>query len=184
MDDLIFSPEDIADYYGLCGLRLTASEQEQLYACSEGWISALYLIMLDYLKNGVFTPSGDISSLVRHVVYMPLNDELKSLLNHLCVFDAFTADQARYIWQKDNAVFCWMNWSVKTRSSGSTPSQANTICTTSSPHASATNSPCSPKRRGRNSGIERVNGRCRKMNMSRLWTAFTKREILNVCCRP
>jgi LuxR family maltose regulon positive regulatory protein len=105
MDDLIFSPEDIADYYGLCGLRLTASEQEQLYACSEGWISALYLIMLDYLKNGVFTPSGDISSLVRHVVYMPLNDELKSLLNHLCVFDAFTADQARYIWQKDNAGF-------------------------------------------------------------------------------
>ncbi|NTV89572.1 MAG: helix-turn-helix transcriptional regulator, partial [Clostridiales bacterium] len=103
MEDLMFSHEDIAEYYRLCGIRINDREKELLYARSEGWVSALYLIMLDYTDKGVFTTNSDIPTLVRQVVYLPLSPEMKDFLNHICVFDAFTLEQAGYMWQKDDS---------------------------------------------------------------------------------
>lgn len=42
-------PNEIMAYYKTCGITLGDSEAQQLYADTEGWISALYLIMLEYV---------------------------------------------------------------------------------------------------------------------------------------
>jgi len=102
LSDLQFAPEDISAYYRLCGVKISEQEQELLFARSEGWVSALYLILLDYLENGVFTTNQDIPELVHHVVWSRLSDELKSFLYHVCIFDAFSLKQAQYMWQKNN----------------------------------------------------------------------------------
>lgn len=104
MQELKFLPEDISEYYRLCGVKISKHEQEMLYARSEGWISALYLIMLNYLESGVFTTNKDIPELVRHVVYSRLSDELKSFLNHVCIFYVFCPKQAQYMWPDNNAL--------------------------------------------------------------------------------
>ena len=103
MEDLQFSQEDISEYYRLCGIYLTQQELDILSARSEGWVSALYLIMLDYIDHGAFTANSDIPALVRSVVYSPLSDQLKSFLHHVCMFDAFTTEQAAYMWRQENS---------------------------------------------------------------------------------
>ena len=41
---------EIKEYYLQCGIKLKDVEANKLYSYTEGWISALYLLMLDY-KN-------------------------------------------------------------------------------------------------------------------------------------
>ncbi len=102
-EELELSPSDIAKYYRLCGITLTEEERDLLYTRSEGWISALYLFMLEYTAKGAFTPVSDIRELVYQTVYLPLNDELKTFLNYICLFDSFSIKQAQCMWPKNNA---------------------------------------------------------------------------------
>jgi len=102
MQELQFSPEDISEYYRLMGVKISKQEQTLIYARSEGWVSALYLIMLDYIESGVFTTSRDMPELVRLVVYSRLSDELRAFLLHICIFDAFCPKQAQYMYQDNN----------------------------------------------------------------------------------
>jgi ATP-dependent transcriptional regulator len=102
VDTLEFAKSDIGKYYSICGVNITEEEQNLLYVRSEGWISALYLFMLEYKLVGSFNQTRDIPELVRKTVYLPLSDELKCFLNCICIFDTFTLEQARYMWSKGN----------------------------------------------------------------------------------
>jgi len=102
-ETLAFDPEDIAKYYQMCGVATMESEREMLFSYSEGWISALYLFMLEYTARGSFIQTRDIPTLVRQNVYDPLSDELKSFLNHICLFDMFSKAQVRHMWKNGNA---------------------------------------------------------------------------------
>lgn len=92
---LEFEPSDIAKYYKLCGINISQEEQSLLYSNSEGWISALYLFMLDYTKQGHFTTTLEIPELVRYAVFIPLEEELKVFLIHICLFESFSLQQAQ-----------------------------------------------------------------------------------------
>lgn len=99
---LEFSPADITKYYKNCGVTISEEQQNLLYSQSEGWISALYLFMLEYIEIGNFTEGHDIQELVSQTIYIPLNEELKAFLNCICIFDNFSLKQATYMWQKSN----------------------------------------------------------------------------------
>jgi len=96
-------PKEIMAYYKTCGITIGDSEAQQLYADTEGWISALYLIMLEYVANGSYTPTESIYKLIEKAVYIPLSREIKEFLVTLCIFDSFTLKQATYMWGKENA---------------------------------------------------------------------------------
>ncbi|AET70827.1 ATP-dependent transcriptional regulator [Desulfosporosinus orientis DSM 765] len=96
-------PKDIAGYYRLCGIRLKTFEAEELYSLTEGWISALYLLMLNYIEEGSFRTITNIYNLVEKAVYAPFAEEVKAFLLTLCLFDSFTLEQAIHMWQKENA---------------------------------------------------------------------------------
>ncbi len=98
-----FSPADICAYYKQCGIDLQSGESEKLYAYSEGWISALYLLMLHYKEGGSLFTTASIYKLVEKAVYEPFSEEIKEFLLTLCIFDSFNLDQAAYMWRKDNA---------------------------------------------------------------------------------
>lgn len=100
---LEFSPSDITNYYKTCGVAITEEQQNLLYMQSEGWISALYLFMLEYIDQGSFDTRIDIQELVLQTVYDPLSDELKAFLNCISVFDNFDLNQAMYMWKGENA---------------------------------------------------------------------------------
>jgi LuxR family maltose regulon positive regulatory protein len=101
---LAFSQDDIKNYFRLLGIRLEKDEVERLYGYSEGWVSALYLIAMDYELHGGFVLTQDVSELVYETIYDPLDEELKSFLRSLCLLEHFTLEQAQYISEKSNAI--------------------------------------------------------------------------------
>lgn len=101
-EDLTFKPRDIAKYYELCGFKINTKEVNKLYDYSEGWISALYLYMLEYIEKGEISKVNDIESLVNETVYTPLATDIKDFLFYVCIFDAFSCEQAEYMLGKKN----------------------------------------------------------------------------------
>lgn len=102
-DELVFTENDIPGYYQLLGIRLTAEQFKQLYAYSEGWISALYLFALEYKQNGSFSFTSSVPELVYQAVYAPLEADLKDFLLAVCQFDSFNLKQAQGVWRDGNA---------------------------------------------------------------------------------
>ena len=102
-DFLELSLEDIKSYYRLCGFVPEEKEIRRLYSYTEGWISALYLLMLSYQSEGAFITPSNITILLQKTVYDPFSDEIKGLLNSICFFDTFTLDQAAHMWKKDGS---------------------------------------------------------------------------------
>lgn len=100
--DLSFSVEDIKAYFRMLDIYIDKEEQEKLYNYSEGWVSALYLCAVNYKVHGSFIFSKDIQELVYQAVYEPMDNELKSFLKSICLFDTFDLEQAQYIWEKYN----------------------------------------------------------------------------------
>lgn len=91
-------PNEITEYYKLCGINLRAAEADQLYAITEGWISALYLLMLGTKELGSFVNTNNIHKLVKDAIYDPFSEEIKDFLLCLCIFDSFTMRQAIHMW--------------------------------------------------------------------------------------
>ena len=98
-----FDVKEIAAYYKVCGISLKAGEVDKLYSITEGWISALYLMMLNFIDEGSFSNTSNIYKLVENTLYMPFTDEIKEFLQTICLFDNFTLEQAVHMWQKVNA---------------------------------------------------------------------------------
>jgi LuxR family maltose regulon positive regulatory protein len=96
-------PSEIMEYYKLCGVTLRMAESEQLYAVTEGWISALYLLMLNAKESRSFADTNNIHNLVKTSIYDPFSEEIKDLLLHLCIFDSFTMKQAAFMWGSERA---------------------------------------------------------------------------------
>ncbi len=102
-DTFELTPKEITAYYKACGIGLREGEAKQLYADTEGWISALYLIMLEYAAKGAYTPTESIHKLIENAVYLPLSGDIREFLVTMCIFDAFTLRQATFMWSKGNA---------------------------------------------------------------------------------
>lgn len=99
---LEFTPEEIEAYYRLCGVPLQKRDVQKLHAYTEGWISAIYLLMLNYKEEGALTASQSISRLIEKTIYLPFIEEIKDFFMHICLFDTFTLEQAAHMWQKEN----------------------------------------------------------------------------------
>lgn len=96
------TPKEIKGYFRTCGITLSNDEAQKLYSYTEGWISALYLFMLEYTAEGSYTPAESIYKLLEKTIYTCLADEMKDFLITLCIFDCFTLQQAEYMWEKPN----------------------------------------------------------------------------------
>lgn len=96
-DTFALKPQEIADYFKACGIPLSGEQAQRLYEMTDGWISALYLLLLEYVSSGSFTNSESIYRLLEKTVYATMPEETKNLLLSVCVFDGFTLKQAESI---------------------------------------------------------------------------------------
>lgn len=99
---LTFTPKDIRAYFALCGCLVSEQDAQLLYVYSEGWVSQLYLFMLEYAQSGTFSTAVDVTQLLLRTVYNPLPEECKEFLLSLAVTADFTLPQARFIWRRGN----------------------------------------------------------------------------------
>ncbi|WFR58987.1 LuxR C-terminal-related transcriptional regulator [Anaerocolumna sp. AGMB13025] len=98
-----FIEKDIKAYFCLYGIILKVVEVKQLYTLTGGWISALYLIAVNYRENGSLNISKDTKRLIEHAVYRNFSEEVKKLLLSLCIFEGFSLEQAVYVSENENA---------------------------------------------------------------------------------
>lgn len=88
---------EINDYFKLYGYNISDEMIDQVYSMSEGWVSAVYLIMQRYGKIGRLDTGRSVERLIETGVMYRYSDEEINVLKKLCVLDSFTPEQSSYV---------------------------------------------------------------------------------------
>ncbi len=92
--DLALTKSEVNEYYKQCGIKLDDEELNFLYDHSEGWLSALYLQLINYENTKTFEHSADGDILVSKAIWDKLDSNEQDFLISMSVFPEFTARQA------------------------------------------------------------------------------------------
>lgn len=95
-DDLRLSKEDLCSYLKMHQLELEEDEIEQIYEKSEGWISMIYVTILNYLRVGKSDLCADMEHLVDRVAYAVCSKPTQHFLSYLVFLQDFTKEQADF----------------------------------------------------------------------------------------
>lgn len=96
--------QEIVHYYQRCGIALRAAEADELQAVTEGWISALYLLMLNYRETGSLMTTYNIYKLIETAILRQFSAPVRMFLLHICVFERFSEAQAIFMLGDDKAI--------------------------------------------------------------------------------
>ena len=99
--DFRLTAEECGWYFESCGLRITQQQAENVCRNTEGWISALYLLLLGYSECGELE-AENISSLFRSSLYEHYSEDQKDFLLRISIFREFTREQAIFVRRKAN----------------------------------------------------------------------------------
>jgi LuxR family maltose regulon positive regulatory protein len=91
------TPEEIREYFTLYGFTLPNETVEKVYEISEGWVSAVYLIMQRYADTGRLESGRSMERLLETAVMPRYTDQEVMILKSLCIFESFTPQQAVYV---------------------------------------------------------------------------------------
>lgn len=94
---LAFDKNDISSYCRNCGVKLEDEEADFLFKYTEGWISAVYLQMVQYKNNGKFDINANIDNLMANAIWDKLSIKEQDFLTAIGIFDSFTLRQAIYV---------------------------------------------------------------------------------------
>ncbi|MGE4485297.1 MAG: hypothetical protein AB7C97_09345 [Oscillospiraceae bacterium] len=89
--------EEISQYFQLYGFNLPDETIETIFEISEGWVSAVYLIMQRYADTGRLEFGKSIERLFATAVIPRYSAKEIVILKSLCIFDSFTPQQAVYV---------------------------------------------------------------------------------------
>lgn len=91
---LAFTLEETKEYIEYTGNTNLIDDIQQIHTHTNGWISAIYLILLGYEQGISITSSYDINQLVEDNLYASLDKNVQEILLNLSVLDSFTLKQA------------------------------------------------------------------------------------------
>lgn len=92
-----FTLDEINRYFLSHGFNLSQDMIEKVHEISEGWISAIYLIMQQYGETHIFETVSSIERLMETAVMSRYSEKEIMLLKLLCNFEFFSPQQAQYI---------------------------------------------------------------------------------------
>lgn len=94
---LSFTRTEIYKFFLLNMIILTDTELNALYEYTEGWILALYLLIIEYEKNGSIHNIYSINQLLKTVIFDMFSEEEKEIIIKLSPLDSFTMEEAIFI---------------------------------------------------------------------------------------
>lgn len=100
-----FTTKDINNFFALNGIDLSNEENEIINEHTEGWTTAIYLMLLSYLQTGTVDNINRIIHMTKTTVFSKLEQEEKDVLAKLSLIDHFSAEQGAYITEKGNEDF-------------------------------------------------------------------------------
>ena len=101
--ELMLNPEDIDEYFKIYGYKLSEEEAYRVYQNTEGWISAIYLIMLEYKETQKIEGTRPVSKLIESLIYNKYDESMKGFLLKLSIMREFNFTQALYVTQEEKA---------------------------------------------------------------------------------
>ena len=82
-------------------VRASQEELDRVYEYTAGWISAVYLAMFEYKKNGGFGCFYGVNHLLKTAIFDKLTPKMREFYTKLSLFDWFYMDGAVYITEMD-----------------------------------------------------------------------------------
>lgn len=101
--DLCLSLEDLHEYLKLCEVPMPEKDITLLYKKSEGWISMIYVSVLNYLRIGKSDLSADMEHLVERVAYATCSQQSRHFLSYMALMQDFTKEQADFFNQGEDS---------------------------------------------------------------------------------
>lgn len=91
---LSFTYDEMVCYCRNCGVKLSDDEAEFLYKYTDGWISAVYLQIVNYIDTGRFDINATIDNLITNAIWKKLSNKEQDFLTNLGIFENFSFRQA------------------------------------------------------------------------------------------
>ncbi|MDW7672556.1 MAG: LuxR C-terminal-related transcriptional regulator [Bacillota bacterium] len=91
------SPEETQAFFSMFGHNLSADMTMHVQAVTEGWITAVYLMMKNYAETGTFDQETDINSLLEKAIMAQYTREETRMLTLLAPLESFTHRQAVHV---------------------------------------------------------------------------------------
>lgn len=104
---LSLTEEEIGEYATLCDVKLKTEDKKALFEESEGWISIIYMNLLNYIENKeLLLNYNNIYPMVRDIFYQPLKEKTKDILIKLSLTSEgdFTKEQAVVVCSNKNVL--------------------------------------------------------------------------------
>lgn len=89
--------DEIKQFFKMYNHNISDDTANEIYRTSEGWVSAIYLIMQRYTEIGMLEPSKSIERLIESSVMFRYTNREVMILKSLCLLDSFTTEQAVYV---------------------------------------------------------------------------------------
>lgn len=103
-----FSKEEIREFFNINDCDISEDKVDEIYGYTEGWIAAIYLVMMEIMRTGGFGKDYTLDRLVESAVFSQYDEESQELLLKLSILDSYTMEQAIYITKnKKVALLLW-----------------------------------------------------------------------------
>lgn len=93
-DAFFFQKEDTDAYFRANQVALSVDELNRLQMLSEGWVAALNLQLIRYLREGDFEVTDSMDNLIRAVIWKHLQQDEQRFLITVSLLERFTVEQA------------------------------------------------------------------------------------------
>lgn len=98
---LALTMEESADIFRLNGVELSDDELQRMQNYTDGWISAVYLLLLDYKRQGRFGRFTSVAHLLKTAIFDKFPEEMQEACAKMSPFDRFAPEEAHYVSQCD-----------------------------------------------------------------------------------
>jgi LuxR family maltose regulon positive regulatory protein len=100
-DAFFFQKEDIDAYFRANHIALSRNELNRLQMLSEGWVAALNLQLIRYMREGDFEATDSMDNLIRAVIWKHIEPVEQRFLIAVSLLKCFTVEQAYILLGKE-----------------------------------------------------------------------------------
>lgn len=96
---LIFTREDLTNYFEFHEVSIEEKELEALYQYTEGWAAAIYLAMKSIQEHGKANITPNVNKILENKVYSQYREDVQRAMVYLSLMDNFSIEQLDYVFE-------------------------------------------------------------------------------------
>lgn len=99
MDQLMLTLDrkETNEIFCINGFLLSEEELTKIFEYTDGWISAVYLVLFEYRRTGELERFSSASNLLKTAIFDKLPSGMQDLYMKMSLFDSFTMEEAIYV---------------------------------------------------------------------------------------